>query len=412
MAIATNPTYNPTSAYRPIVWQVFFTSNLANPITNCKFTITIGSTQIVGRVAPYQVVNSFVPTFYEYYFNVDVQQYIQRWLTTRSRRSTFPNLNADGRVENTDSFVSFTVEFEYEYRNSLTGKIDTFPSSDLSGTQYACIATRQNGDDMSLTDFLGVPYVTPLARFLTNSPKQRTVSTTENVYLSYLGAWNFFEVKTYTAAGALIGTAYPRTLAGNPNEMNTFGVGRPQLDAIPLISYFGSIPPDWSGAAYYTVQGGLGLLFLGGISFVANSELFTYTFGNDCSKKLNLYWTNALGGTDHYFFPFQELGIEVTSDLFQKPLNYPHTQDDYGRARTNVKANKAYAVSKLLTNAEMTWIKELFYAVEVYVVNPDDSSQFWRCWISDTSIVEKRNPGLFQVDFVLNISQDIVTHRI
>jgi hypothetical protein len=54
----------------------------------------------------------------------------------------------------------------------------------------------------------------------------------------------------------------------------------------------------------------------------------------------------------------------------------------------------------------------LFYSVEVYLVNPDDSSQYWRCWISDTDIIEKKKVGLFEVDFVLNFSQDIITHRI
>ena len=412
MALITSPTYNPTTAYRPIIWQVLHTSDLANPITNCRFTITIGADTIVGRVAPYTFVQTLVPTFYEFYFYVDVQQYLQRYLTTKTRRSTFGDLNADTRVENTDSFVSFTVTFEYEYRSSIDGKINTFPLIDYSGTQYACITTRQNGEDMSLDEFLGVPYVTPLKRFLTNSPTSRTISTTENLFLSFLGQWNFLEVITYDSAGNVLSTTYPRTLYLAPHEMNTFGVGKIQLDAIPLAEYFGSIPPDWAGAASYTIQGGLGILFLGGISFVANSELFTYTFDVECTKKLRLYWTNALGGVDNYDFPYQELAIGVTSDLFQKPLSWPHTQDDYARARTNIQASKAYKCLKLMTNSEMIWIKELFYSVEVYLVNPDDSSQYWRCWISDTDIIEKKKVGLFEVDFVLNFSQDIVTHRI
>jgi hypothetical protein len=412
MALITSPAYNPASAYRPIVWQVMYTSDLANPITNCRFSITIGSTVIVGRVAPYQVVASLTPTFYEYYFYVDVQQYLQRYLTTRTRRSTFGNLNADTRVENTDSFIDFTVDFEYEFRNSIDGKIDTYPSIDSSGTQYACIATRQNGEDMSLDEFLGVPYVTPLKRFLTNSPKSRIISTTENLFLSFLGQWNFLEVVTYDSSGLELSRTYPRTLYLAPNEMNTFGVGKIQLDAIPVAQYFGSVPPDWAGAAYYTVQGGLGILFLGGISFVANSELFTYTFDVECNKHIRLYWTNALGGVDNYDFPYQELAIGVTSDLFQKPLNWPHTQDDYGRARTNIQASKAYSCTKLLTNTDMAWLKELFYSVEVYVVNPDDSSEYWRCWLSDTDVIERKKVGLFEISFTLNFSQDIVTHRI
>ena len=60
----------------------------------------------------------------------------------------------------------------------------------------------------------------------------------------------------------------------------------------------------------------------------------------------------------------------------------------------------------------MSWIKELFYSVEVYMVNPNDSGEYWRVWLTDTEITEKRKVGLFQVDFTVNLSQDIITHRI
>ena len=106
------------------------------------------------------------------------------------------------------------------------------------------------------------------------------------------------------------------------------------------------------------------------------------------------------------------MAIGVTSDLCHKPLNWPHTQDDYGRARTNIQASKAYNCTKLLTNTDMAWLKELFYSVEVYVVNPDDSSEYWRCWLSDTDVIERKKVGLFEISFTLNFSQDIVTHRI
>ena len=65
-----------------------------------------------------------------------------------------------------------------------------------------------------------------------------------------------------------------------------------------------------------------------------------------------------------------------------------------------------------MTNSEMAWIKELFYSVEVYMINPNDSAEYWRVWIADTEITEKRKVGLFEVDFVVNLSQDIITHRI
>jgi hypothetical protein len=414
MAVISNPTYNPTSAYRPIVWQVMYTSIAAQPITNCFFSIkTAGGTVLIakGRVAPYQVVASLTPPFLEYYFYVDVQQYIQRYLTKRSRRSTFGDLNAETRVTNTDSYLEFTVEFKYEFRNSSTGKIDIFVYTDFSNTQYACITTRQNGQDMSLDDFLGVPLVTTAKRFLTNSPISRKIQDTENIFLSFLGEWNFIRIETYDSTSTLINTAYLTTFGGS-DEMNTIGVGKPQLQAIPNASYFNSVPPNFSNCAYYTIVAGLGVPLFGAMLFFLNSDIHTYTFEESCTKKLRLYWLNSLGGVDNYDFSFTDLLIGVTSDLFQKPLNNPHTQDDYGRARTNIMANKVYRCTKLVTNTEMSWLKELLYSVEVYMVNPSDSSEYWRCWISDTDITERKNPGLFNIEFSLNLSQDIVTHRI
>ena len=415
MAVITSPTYNPTSAYRPVIWQVMFTTIPPDVITNCNFTITTASGTIIiaeGRVAPYQSVPSLTPPALEYYFYVDVQQYIQRYLTKRSRRSTFGDLNADTRVNNTDSFLEFEVLFKYEYRNNATGKIEVYPGTDFSGLQYACITTRQNGEDMSLDDFIGVPLVTTAKRFLTNSPTSRKIQQDENIFLSFLGEWNQIRIETFDSAGALINTAYLATLGGLPDEMHTIGVGKPQLQAIPAATYFNSVAPDFTGAASYTITAGLGVPIFGGMIFFINSDVHTYTFDDLCPKQLSLYWLNSLGGVDNYDFTFTELAIGVTSELFQKPLNWPHTQDDYGRARTNIEASKAYRCTKLVTNVEMAWLKDLMYSVEVYVVNPNDSSEYWRCWITDQDVIEKKNPGLFTIEFTLNLSQDIITHRI
>ena len=415
MAVITSPTYNPASAYRPIVWQVMYTTFPPDVITNCKFQITTnGGTELIaiGRVAPYLETVSLTPPAVEYYFYVDVQQYIQRYLTKRSRRSTFGNLNADTRVNNTDSFLEFEMVFEYEYRNAANGKIETFPIADTSGFQYACITTRQNGEDMSLDDFLGVPLVTTAKRFLTNSPTSRKIQQDENIFLSFLSQWNYIRIETFNSAGTLINTTYLATLGGLPDEMHTIGVGKPQLQAIPAGTYFGGLAPDFTGAASYTIVAGLGINLFTSMLFFLNSETHTYTFGDACGKQIRLYWTNSLGGVDNYDFSYTELDIAVTGELFQKPINWPHTQDDYGRAKINIQANKAYQCSKLMTNSEMAWIKELFYSVEVYMVNPNDSAEYWRVWIADTEITEKRKVGLFEVDFVVNLSQDIITHRI
>lgn len=413
MAIITQPTNTVTTTYRPLVWVVNFTAFTPDSIKNCVFSIFVNSTLIAqGRKAVSYTAPSFLgPTGTEYFFEVDIQQYLQRYYSVRGRRSTFGDLNTATQTENTDSFDDVYVEFQYEQLNGTTGKLETLPAVDTSSTYYTGIPTRQNGETQNLDDYYGVPFITNAKSYLTKSPLELNVSQTENAFLSILGQWNYTKVTTYTSAGAVINNAYfPTGLTGYP-AMGTIGVGKPQLDAVT--NWWSSIAPNWTNCAYYTVESGLGLVLgPGSIIFINNSDVRTYTFVADCNKKLRFHWTNLLGGVDSYNFSFKELAIRVVSEVFEKPLSTPHLQDDYGKARTNIKADKSYQCSQIFTNSEMAWIKDLFYSVEVYIENPEDNSQYWRVWLSDITVTEKKHPGLFEVTFTVNLSQDIVTHRI
>ena len=412
MPIVLQPANLVNTAYRPLVWRVFFVAFTPDSIKNCIFSIFVDGVLIVqGRKAvTFTQPSSLGPTGTEYYFDVDIQQYLQRYFAKKGKRSTFGTLNAATQTENVDSFGDVVVWFQYEELSGLTGKLQTLPAVDVSGTFHAGITTRQNGENQTMDDYHGIVFITAPKKYLTRSPLLLQISQTENAFLSFVGEWSWTAVKTYDSGNVLLSQVFFPNGTGLFPRMTTIGVGRAQLDAIT--NWWQNLAPVWTNAVYYTVESGLGLNFGSFIIFVNNSSVRTYEFTEDCNKKLRFYWTNSLGGTDAYNFTFSELGISVASEIFEKPLQNPHLQHDYGKARTNIKADRIFTCTKVFINSEMAWIKDLFYSAEVYIQNPDDNSQYWRVWLSDTTITEKKQPGVYEVQFRVNLSQDIITHRI
>ena len=413
MPIVLQPTNTVNTAYRPLVWRVYFVAFTPNSIKNCIFSIFVDGVLIIqGRKAvTFTQISSLGPTGTDYFFDVDIQQYLQRYFAKKGKRSTFGTLNAATQTENVDSFGDVVVWFQYEMLNGATGKLETLPAVDVSGTFHAGITTRQNGENQTMDDYYGVPFVTAQKSYLTRSPLTLPVSPTENAFLSFVGEWNMTKVTTYDATGTIINIGYFGNGTGTFPRMSTIGVGKPQLQAIT--GWWNTVAPNFTNAAYYTIESGVGIsLTPSSMFFLTNSDIRTYDFVEDCNRKLRFYWTNSLGGTDAYNFAFSELGIAVASEIFEKPLQSPHLQHDYGKARTNIKADRIFTCTKVFINSEMAWIKDLFYSAEVYIQNPTDSSQYWRVWLSDLTITEKKQPGVFEAQFRVNLSQDIITHRI
>jgi hypothetical protein len=223
-------------------------------------------------------------------------------------------------------------------------------------------------------------------------------------------------VQTYDSAGTPISDSYaPTGGTGNVGHC-TVGVGIPQLQAV---TWFNSVNPVFTGAAFYVITFGVGFVASPTvIVFVPNPIQKLYRIVDCCNKKLKLFWLNRLGGVDNYNFCFVNREQKVEAQVFEKALGWenlsdpPHKQFDFGKAVTNIKASRSYQVKDIITNTDADWIRELFASAEVYIQNPDGSAEYWRVFVSPASFVEQVHKGVVDVSFELNISQDVVTHRI
>jgi len=327
----------------------------------------------------------------------------------------FGTLNTATQIDNTDAYAEVYVEFRYLLVSATTGKIVEAPSFDTSDLRIVDMATRQNGESRSLDEFIWTPTVTP-ARFLSNMPVEQDICSTDNAFVSFMSDWNWFRVRTYDSGGVLITDSYAQT-GGTGNVGHcTVGTGIPQLQSVV---WFDAQNPNFTNAAFYIVTFGIGFVANPTtVVFVGNPIQKIYRIVDCCDKKLKLFWLNRLGGVDNYNFCFVNREQKVESQVFEKALGWqnlsdpPHTQYDFGKAVTNIKASRSYQVKDIITNTDADWIRELFASAEVYIQNPDGSAEYWRVFISPASFVEQVNRGTVAIGFELNISQDVVTHRI
>ena len=414
MPVISNPPFSPTSCYQPVQYEVFSTVALPDTIAYCRFTVYVDGVAIAtDRKSPYRTNPAF--GLVEYYFLIDVQQYLQRYFSDKSiRYSMFGDLGAATQTDNPDAYAQVDVDFEYLILSGTTGKISLSPVSDSAGTVFACIAKRQNGDDRSLSAYLGTPGVTPI-QYLTNSPLIQDVCSDTNTFVSFLENMNYMRVQTYTAGGAQISDTYAPT-GSAANQQTTVGVGIPQLNAIT--NWFNGIAPTFTGAAYYVITFGTGIPAGPFIIFVGNTIQKTYNITECCSKKLRFYWLNDLGGVDNYELPFLQRDVNVKGDIYEKPLGWDnlnapyHNQSDYGKAKNNLQADRFYVIDTIIAPELMVWLRELLYSAEVYIQNPDGSDNYWRVFLSDITQTDKRSRGLIELQMQVNLSQQIVTHRV
>jgi hypothetical protein len=329
----------------------------------------------------------------------------------------FMALGTGAPIIDTDAFVSLQCRLSYYRKNGTTGLLELIPGAELTSTNAVSIAIPQNGQSMNLSDsFVGIPFVTGVKRFLTNSPNTQNVcENTGNHFLSFISNWNWCKVETFDANGGLISTAYFPT-NGTLGQQTTIGVGPANLAAIT--TWLNGVTPVLAGASSYTIEAGLGVPIFGGLIFFVNSSTRTLKLEDCCEKKLKMYWLNSLGGVDTFQFASIRTEQTTTGDVAEKPLSWaiggtpPHAQDDFGLYAINLKANKKYQVNTRVPNSLMAWVREMFASPEIYIENPDDGSQYWRTYITPGTVVERESKGIIDLSFEINLSQNPITHQI
>ena len=416
MPIVQQPQYNPTSIYQPVVYEVKLATANPNEVKYCQYTINVDGVAIAkDRKEYYKTVNLGLGVF-EYYFLIDVQSFLQRYYApNKDKSSMFGALGAASDSENTDAHAEVILDLTYLELNGLTGKIFVAPTTESSTSIYCTLAKRQNGDDRSLATYTASPF----RDFLTKSPRSLATCDSLNQFLSYYTdgtIFNYMRVVLFDSAGLILSTDYTLTNAVT-NSQNTISTGLAQLQTIPAGSWLSGVAPNFAAAASYKVDIGEGVL-APSFSYTRKTEEFFYVIEDCCNKKLQVFWLNDLGGVDTYQLPFLSLEDTISADQFEKPLAWdagavvPHAQYDYGRLRNNIKAVRKYTINTKVTNSEYAWLRSILWSAELYIANPDDLTEYWRVYPANISQVEKAARGIIEWNFDLEISQDIVTHRV
>ena len=418
MPITQQPQYNPASCYQPVVYKCERSATLPESVAYVQYIIGIDGIPIaLDTKSPDNDVDNGGGNF-TYQFEIDIQSFLQRFLApNRDKSSMFGTLDDLSVVTNTDAFQEVVVSVSYAIKNEF-GIVQDPTFSELSGANNVTIAKRQNGEPRSLNQFL-----TPQIKFLTKRPRFITSEGCPS-FLSFYNdqpTLNGFRLTAFDSTGAVLSTNYSDFGTYQSTEQMTVGVGYSNIDNSLSSNWLnGDDKPDLSAAASYTIDFGAITTDINGavLSYTQLTEQALYEIDTICGKKLKLLWLNDLGGVDDYALPFVNLAAVIASDSFEKPLAWdagsatPHAQYDYGRLRNNITAQRKYRIETRVAPNIAEWLRELLTSAEIYLINPEDSSELWRVFPDPNTYTERVGFGLVPVSFDLNLSQDYVVHRV
>ena len=328
MPIIFNPFAPVLAAYRPVTWLTMQTAFAPDTIENCLCEVfKAGDTvpTVTYRLRPaYTQIGSLGQT--EYYFEVDIQGFLQRILNpTNARSKTFPDLGTQGIVNCTDAYIEVFMRFSYDVKDGVTGAISTTPT-ETSPTVRVHSATRQNGEAMDMTQYLpnaAFPYGDWLTKYKTGN-QINYIAKADNLFLGSMEC-PWYEVISLDGNGNNIGTAY---LKAGTHKQQVVNMGFPAW-GITSGWYLGITPnPD---AAFFIVSGGN---FFAPSSFVQTIKSYLFGFADECERKLKVHYLNPVGGPQLLKVAFRELVGAKTSDTAIKPLAWryggstPHRTDD------------------------------------------------------------------------------------
>lgn len=285
-------------------------------------------------------------------------------------------------ADNPNSYLGFDLKFGEEYDSSAQCDAGTTVYSNLATFSGRCFNGVLQDDewlDWTYTDYEALtPSTSQLSKFLTNTPDEVLIKYGDQMVFNIFsapGLVNFLEVKTYTQAGALIGTyTFTNSISAAAIEVLSVGVGPENLNNSTLAT--GVQPVITSLVSYYTVQ-----LFATGP--IPASEVRTITIDKRDVKwdPHRLWWHSPLGGFDSYTFTLKDkLQTNISRTEFNRIFGgyrdlSPGTTWDYkkrDRGRTTLDVNAQDGMvyeSNWLTEPEALWMKELFTTLELFEIS-------------------------------------------
>ena len=426
MTFIAQPFYNGLSAYRPVKFSATITLTDSAYIAPVAYVTVYKAGVAIVTDKPYYYTSSSpgtTPGDTDYIFYVDVQTYCQDSLApNKGLTSTFV-AKGDNVIVNNDCFDDYHVRLDYYAINVLTNifGVASPVSPNISNIYTVIAASLEHQQELNLFQYYGT-LGSQDGVFLTKSARTLDVVDEDSSYLTCLtpynsGALNSFEINLYNAAGGLEETGLMLFLGLTFINELTLNTG---YDSLSLLTYDQGAPNFANtNVTYYTVT--FGTAFLVGFiySYGRHTEVFTYNRVTSCAslRDLRLSWSNLLGGVDSYTFNSEkDLVINTSFDTAQGALSWnigvpiSDNKQDVGSFKTNSQAGSKYVlVSKYLTNAEATWLSELYMSTKVYAVI---NGVFIPVVIDKTESSISRHTGKIRMRVTAVLSNDYIIPRI
>lgn len=409
--------YQPTglvSIYRPIKYEfLLFASALE--IIYIEYDIFFeGNLIATDRAVPSRVVPNGMFAGDDYYFEIDASEYLKPITNPlRTKMEQFGRANQGAAAESPNAAGDLQLSTRYYFRNAsnLIEQVDP-NQNDLTGLSTAAIISTKNLRIQALNRFAQLP--PRQSDFLTDRPDFEVLGRGENAFLATIfgSLANSFRVELFDSAGLSISEAF-QDITG-PSDHKSLGVGQLQLENTG--GWIGTAPNFSAGnVAFYTIDFGLRI---GPSSYNQFSPTRTITVGEPCSKKIELAWLNKLGGIDTYRFGLLETLRSKAADSANKPLqwlptspNNAHDPADFGLFDYGIESRRSYSLRATATPSVMSWLADLVDSAEVYMRDPNDSTEWLRVVVANGDYTEQRQPNVFDFTLTVTLSQGIINHR-
>jgi len=423
MPIALFPPFVVLPAYRPVKFMAYVTQPAATPVENAVVAIYKNST-LIGTIKYKSFFNSvgLSPPDIDYYFNIDIQKYVQDSLgpDTGAPKSLVQN---NFVIDNTDIYAEYHIEITYE-RISAAGILEAVPAvSDTSATYSIFSASRKHQEIKFLYDYVGnvAPYTK--TKFLTKqSLSLLPTFKDENLYLSFIQKdsvlpYAGLRVQLFDSAFVTLYDALAQTFLTTGFKQISLNVG---FDHLAGKTYVQGAPNFADPLIkYYAVSFGEMVLVGPTWVYTEETEVAIFKIKNGCCglRDLRLHFINMLGGLDSYTFNSEkQLSIKAESTAAEKALNYaagtsgPDLTTDSGSFKTKSTASNSYKVkSRFLTNEKAAWLSELLTSPKVYAEIEGD---FVPVIIQNKEQKTFSQAGKIRFEIVVKLANDLIIQRI
>lgn len=407
MSVVYNPSFNPSSMYRPEIWLMQAVS--ANPVE-----VAIAEVYSDGVLIDTIKKSPIIAIAPNYYFRFDVQDVLQRInapLSTRKTTIFGDTLGTTFNSTNTDCHSRFYIKVTYLYRDPTTNQLTDLGVIDTTSTFEAIIATRQHWETMSLAQYICV-LASSAGEFLTNQPQPYNICTDENLFISFLPYLsNAFEIVTIDSAGNTIDTGVASLNASSSYIPQTLGVGLSQLSGVTWIS--GSVNTADPDIARYILTIGT---WVG--AFISNSVPHIFDIVRCCGDRaFRVHFLNRLGGADAYTFNNAKTVKETAkASIAQKPLSAGYTSADLhyiynkGKFKYDSTGVRRYELETVIYDDETgAWLAELLQSPETYLETADGLLPII---IEDSEIEVSDTARLLTLKVAVQDANDVIVQRV